>query len=66
MTSEETSRPATLPRGTTDLIFREGDERIVVDYKSDDTAGRLDDLLRFIRHTSGVTRATRRRSHNAR
>lgn len=39
----------TLMHGVVDLVFREGDEWFVVDYKSDTIAGRLESLVRYYR-----------------
>jgi len=37
----------TLLHGQIDLVFREGEEWFVIDYKSDATAGRLEDLISY-------------------
>jgi ATP-dependent helicase/nuclease subunit A len=37
----------TLLHGAIDLVFREGEEWVVIDYKSDSTAGRLDALVAY-------------------
>ena len=37
----------TLLHGTIDLVFREGDKWYIVDYKSDSTQGRLDQLVEY-------------------
>lgn len=39
--------PDTLLHGTIDLVFREGDEWFVVDYKTDAIANRLDALTEY-------------------
>ena len=41
------SPPDTLLHGTIDLVFREGNEWFVVDYKTDSTANRLDALTEY-------------------
>jgi ATP-dependent helicase/nuclease subunit A len=41
------SPPATLLHGAIDLVFREGNEWFVVDYKTDSTANRLDALTEY-------------------